>query len=106
MKFIPRSNDAAAAVFKALAHPARVAIIRELTDGEKCVCDLVAVAGLGWSTVSRHLSVLRSAGVIVDEKRGLQVFHRLELPCVVRFLDCLENPRRYPEFQKTATCCP
>ncbi|MEX1118987.1 MAG: metalloregulator ArsR/SmtB family transcription factor [Terrimicrobiaceae bacterium] len=93
-------------VFRALAHPARVRIVRELSAGEeKCVCDLVEACGLGWSTVSRHLSVLREAGVLADEKRGLQVFYRLVLPCVSRFVDCLENPRRYPELQKAATCC-
>jgi DNA-binding transcriptional ArsR family regulator len=92
-----------AAVFKALGHPARVKMVRELVAGEKCVCDLVAAAGLGWSTVSRHLSVLREAGVVNDEKRGQQVIYRLELPCVGRFMDCLEYPARFPEMH--ASCC-
>ncbi len=93
-------------VFKALAHAARVRVVRELSDGgEKCVCDLVAACGLGWSTVSRHLSVLREAGVIEEERRGQQVFHRLALPCVTRFVDCLERPKHYPELQKTVSCC-
>lgn len=80
-----------AEVFKALGHPARVTIVRRLSEGEHCVCELVEAAGLGWSTVSRHLSVLKRAGVIADEKRGLQVFYRLELPCVARFIECLEE---------------
>ncbi len=93
-------------VFRALANPFRVEMVRELSGGgEKCVCDLVDACGLGWSTVSRHLSVLREAGVLADEKRGLQVFYRLALPCVSRFVDCLENPKRYPELQKTTSCC-
>jgi len=93
------------AVFRALAHPARVAIVKTLAaEEEKCVCHLVEVCGLGWSTVSRHLSILREAGVIADEKRGLQVFYRLRLPCVARFVDCLEHPRRYPDLHE-ATCC-
>jgi ArsR family transcriptional regulator len=92
-------------VFRALAHPARVQVVRELSSGqEKCVCDLVEACGLGWSTVSRHLSVLREAGVITDDRRGLQVFYRLTLPCVSRFVDCLEHPRRYPELQEAACC--
>lgn len=94
------------AVFKALAHPARVQVVRELRDGsEKCVCELVDACGLGWSTVSRHLSVLREAGVIKEERRGQQIFHRLALPCVARFVDCLEHPKRYPELQKATVCC-
>jgi DNA-binding transcriptional ArsR family regulator len=91
-------------VFKALGHPARVKIVRALADGEKCVCDLVEVAGLGWSTVSRHLSVLREAGVVTDEKRGQQVIYQMALPCVNRFLDCLENPARFPEMHTTCGC--
>lgn len=86
------------AVFKALGHPARVAMIRELAKGERCVCELVAAAGLGWSSVSRHLSVLRAAGVVEDEKRGLQIFYRLALPCVSRFIACLDESGSMPEW--------
>ncbi len=96
-----------AAVFKALGHPARVAMVRYLAGGERCVCELVETVGLGWSTVSRHLGVLREAGVVSDEKRGLQVFYRLELPCVARFLDCLERPAEHTDWHEpvTARCC-
>lgn len=93
-----------AVVFKALGHPARVKIVRALADGEKCVRDLVEAAGFGWSTVSRHLSVLREAGVVTDEKRGQQVIYQMALPCVNRFLDCLENPARFPEMHSTCGC--
>ena len=80
-----------AAIFKALGHPARLRIVEELLAGERCVCELVDISAGGWSTVSRHLSVLKSAGVVEDEKRGLQVYYRLALPCVGTFLDCLGN---------------
>ena len=92
-------------IFRALAHPARVRIVQELSDGgEKCVCDLVKACGLGWSTTSRHLSVLRTAGVIVDEKRGLQIFSRLKLKCVAQFIDCIEQ--QIPESaERKSECC-
>jgi ArsR family transcriptional regulator len=77
--------------FKALGHPARVEMVKLLSRGERCVCDLVESVGLGWSTVSRHLSVLKNAGIIDSEKRGLQVFYRIKLPCVGDFIECLEN---------------
>ena len=80
------------AVFKALGHPARLRIVDAVTDRELCVCDLVEIAGLGWSTVSRHLSVLKQAGVLEDEKRGQQVFYRLRLPCVAELSSCLDRP--------------
>lgn len=96
---ISRTNDQkTAAIFKALGHPARVRMLRALRDGEKCVCDLVQISGLGWSTVSRHLSVMKAAGILADEKRGQQVIYRLELTCVGRFLACLEEPRKYPHL--------
>ena len=79
------------AVFKALGHPARLRMVDALADGERCVCELVEVAGLAWSTVSRHLAQLKRAGVLEDEKRGQQVFYRLRLNCVGDLNRCLEN---------------
>lgn len=96
-----------AAIFKALGHPARLRIVEELRSGERCVCELVDVSEAGWSTVSRHLSVLKSAGVVEDEKRGLQVFYRLALPCVGTFLDCLAgdtNPTSGKKRTKPCAC--
>ena len=84
------------AIFKALGHPARLRIVEALRDGELCVCDLVDVSEGGWSTVSRHLSVLKSAGILEDEKRGLQVYYKLVLPCVGTFLDCLAGDSAAP----------
>lgn len=93
-----------AAVFKALGHPARLQIVEELADGERCVCELVDLVGLGWSAVSRHLSVLKAAGILDDEKRGLQVYYRLALPCVKSFTACLDAARR-GEAVEVRRCC-
>jgi DNA-binding transcriptional ArsR family regulator len=93
-----------AAVFKAMGHPARLHIVEELASGERCVCDLVELVGLGWSAVSRHLAVLKAAGVLTDEKRGLQVFYRLALPCVKSFTECLDAARRGEDVE-VRTCC-
>ena len=84
----PTSPDA---VFKALGSPARLTLVRTLTDGERCVCDLVAACGLGWSTTSKHLDVLREAGVVSSDKRGQKIFYRLELACVAQFVSCLDG---------------
>ncbi|MDX9860162.1 MAG: metalloregulator ArsR/SmtB family transcription factor [Rhodospirillales bacterium] len=79
-----------AKVLKALGHPTRLFIAEELGRGERCVCQLVEMIGADFSTVSRHLSVLKQAGIVEDEKRGMQVFYRLRVPCVLRFMDCVE----------------
>jgi len=84
---------AQAQVFKALAHPARLLMVNELSRGERCVCELAALVGFEMPTVSRHLSVLRHAGIVDDEKRGAQVFYRLVTPCVMNFFQCLASVR-------------
>lgn len=78
-------------VLKALAHPVRLYLVMELAQGEKCVCELTDQVCCDVSTVSRHLSQLRNAGIVEDEKRGLQVFYRLRAPCIIEFISCLGN---------------
>lgn len=82
--------EARADIAKALAHPARLFIIEELSNGERCVGDLHALIGGDLSTVSKHLSVLKGAGLLKDSKRGTQVFYRLRVPCIVNFFTCIE----------------
>jgi len=88
-----RTIAPADAVFKALGSPARLSIVRTLSSGERCVCDLVEACGLGWSTTSRHLEVLREAGVVASEKRAQKIFYRLQLACVADFIACLDGTR-------------
>ncbi|MGE5483410.1 MAG: ArsR/SmtB family transcription factor [Ignavibacteriales bacterium] len=64
-------------VLRAAADRSRARILKLLEDDELCVCQVVAVLGLGQSTVSKHLSILREAGLIEDRKEGRWVFYRL-----------------------------
>ena len=82
---------ARAEVFKALGHPSRLAIIDALAHSERCVCDLNEVIDADISTVSRHLSVLKNAGILSRDKRGNQVFYKLECPCITTFYGCVES---------------
>ena len=84
------SLKARSKVFKALGHPTRLFIVEELAGGPRCVCALTKMVGSDISTVSRHLSVLREAGVLEDQRRGIQVFYRLKVPCVLNFLSCVD----------------
>jgi ArsR family transcriptional regulator len=81
---------AKARILKALAHPTRLLIVDELSHGELCVCELNKMIDAEMPTVSRHLSQLKSAGIVEDEKRGAQVFYRLRVPCVLNFFKCVE----------------
>ncbi len=84
--------EARVRVVKAMAHPTRMFIVDELSRaGERCVCELTEMIGDDISTVSKHLSVLKNAGIIGDDKRGNQVFYRLKCPCIVDFFHCVES---------------
>lgn len=78
-------------VIKALAHPTRLFIVEELDKGERCVCELTAMIGADVSTISKHLSVLRQAGIVEDDKRGNQVFYQLKVRCILHFFGCIES---------------
>ena len=86
--------EARAGIFKALAHPSRLFIVDELSKGRMCVCELTGLLGVDVSTVSKHLSVLKNAGLVEDQKLGLNVFYTLKICCLGEFLDCVENVLR------------
>lgn len=86
--------SAQAKVHKALAHPTRLFILEQLSRQERCVCELTEMIGVEMPTVSRHLSVLKSVGIVEDDKRGTQVFYRLKTPCVMNFFQCVSEVRR------------
>ena len=83
--------EARAKIIKAMAHPTRLFIVDQLFRKEHCVCELVAMIGADVSTVSKHLSILKSAGIVEDRKRGLQVWYSLKVPCVMNFFGCVES---------------
>jgi ArsR family transcriptional regulator len=83
--------EARADIIKAMAHPTRLLIVEQLAREEKCVCELTAMIGSDMSTVSKHLSILKNAGIVDDEKRGTQVWYSLRCPCVLGFLSCVES---------------
>ncbi|PLX99660.1 MAG: transcriptional regulator [Desulfuromonas sp.] len=94
--------NARAGVLKAMAHPTRLFIIEELEKEERCVCDLTEQIGADVSTVSKHLSVLKQAGIVMDDKRGNQVFYRLRVPCILNFFGCVESVLEASASDRTA----
>jgi len=65
-------------VFKAAADPTRVRILKILEGGEMCVCQVIAILSLGQSTVSKHLFLLRAAGLIKDRRDRKWVHYALD----------------------------
>jgi len=86
-----RRLEARARILKAVGNASRLLILEELAQGEKCVADLTQEVGSDISTVSKHLSLLKSVGLVKDDKRGNQVFYSLLAPCVLNFFDCVES---------------
>jgi DNA-binding transcriptional ArsR family regulator len=83
--------EAKARIVKAMSHPTRLFLVEELSKGERCVCELTQMVGDDISTVSKHLSILKGAGIVSDDKRGAQVFYSLRIPCVLNFFSCVES---------------
>jgi ArsR family transcriptional regulator len=95
MKKRPRHSieryQARARIAKALGHPSRLVMLDALADGELCVCELTELVGADQSTVSKHLSVLKQAGIVADRKEGTMTFYRLKVTCLQRFWQCIES---------------
>jgi ArsR family transcriptional regulator len=96
--------EAKARVMKALAHPTRLFLVEELARGERCVCELRDMVGADISTVSKHLALLKNAGILSDDKRGQQVFYRLRTPCVLGFFECVERVQEAVTPAKAVRC--
>jgi DNA-binding transcriptional ArsR family regulator len=95
------------AVLKALAHPTRLLLTERLMEGELCVGDLRDLVGDDVSTVSKHLLILRQAGVVTCQKRGLNVYYRLACDCFGDFLQCIDRVCPVPAqaVNGAGVCC-
>ncbi len=83
--------EARSKIIKAMAHPARLFIIEELKKGERCVYELQEMIGFDMSTVSKHLSILKNAGIVGDKKSGTNSYYYLKVPCIMNFFGCIEE---------------
>jgi len=84
-------SEARAKILKALAHSSRMFIVEKLKDKPHCVCELAEMIGIDQSTTSKHLSILKNAGIIEDRKEGTSVHYSLRCHCIMDFIGCIEN---------------
>src|SRR3990170_4575414 len=77
-----------ARILKALANESRLKIVDRLSRGECSVGELTEMIGSDPSTVSKHLAVLRSHGIVLDRREGNVVYYKLMTPCVMNFFSC------------------
>ncbi len=94
--------NARAGVLKALAHPTRLWLVEQLEHQERCVCELTDGVDADISTVSKHLSQLKKAGIVTSRREGKQIYYRLETPCLLSMLSCIETAL---DTQTPDSCC-
>jgi ArsR family transcriptional regulator len=101
-----------AKLFKVLMHPARLAILNVLRDGEHCVCHLEAALGHRQAYISQQLAALREAGLVQDRREGWNIFYRVSKPEVFKVIDATQGLTGSPwlksgHAEKLANCpCP
>jgi DNA-binding transcriptional ArsR family regulator len=111
---VPDLLTTVSAALKAAGEPSRLRILKVLEDGELCICHMVELLGVSQPTVSRHLAVLRRAGLVEERKDGRWSWFRVAAaaPFLRRILGAIggcgeddptvaEDRRRAEEFRKT-----
>lgn len=79
-------------LFKALAHDTRLRILNLLLGGEVCVCRIMEILQLPQSTASRHLGILKNAGLVEDRREGIWVHYSLareQIPVALQIVEIL-----------------
>jgi DNA-binding transcriptional ArsR family regulator len=82
--------EARAKIAKALAHPSRLMMLDLLGKTERSVTQITKAVGTDQSTVSKHLAILKDAGLIAARKEGTTSFYRVTCRCLDGFFSCLE----------------
>ena len=83
--------------FKILAHPARLAILSILRDGEQCVCHIEAMLKLRQAYISQHLKVLKDAEIVTDRRDGWNMYYRVSWPELFEIMDATFTLTGQPE---------
>ena len=83
--------ETCADLLKALAHPVRLRMVLALEKGERCACELTDLSPCDRTTSSKHLAVLREAGIVTDRREGTRILYSLRLGCVLAMLRCVNR---------------
>lgn len=80
-------SERAAALFRTLGQPARLAILQALRGGEACVCHMEMTLGYRQAYLSQHLMALREAGIVKSRREGRNIFYRIKKVEIIALLD-------------------
>jgi ArsR family transcriptional regulator len=89
MRITFKKAEIRAKIIKAMAHPVRLMAIEFLKNGERSFSEIFDLFQLDKSTVSKHLLVLKEAGIASSRKNGTDMIYKLEVPCVTDFFSCV-----------------
>jgi ArsR family transcriptional regulator len=112
LNVIQQQYEQQAALFKLFTHPARLAILEVLRQGEACVCHMEAVLGFRQAYISQQLAVLREGGIIQDRREGWNIYYSVRDPRVFEVLAVVENllepglGQKYPSAAPKDCSCP
>jgi DNA-binding transcriptional ArsR family regulator len=112
LNVIQQQYEQQAALFKLFTHPARLAILEVLRQGEACVCHMEAVLGFRQAYISQQLAVLREGGIIQDRREGWNIYYSVRDPRVFEVLAVVENllepglGQKYPSAPPQDCSCP
>lgn len=97
-------------LLKAISHPARLAILDILRDGEQCVCHMEAMLDLRQAYISQQLTILKDAGLVEARRDGLNLYYRVVKPGIFNLLDTLSIvtgvAAHLPEHTHAEAACP
>ncbi|AER66066.1 transcriptional regulator, ArsR family [Thermovirga lienii DSM 17291] len=89
-------------ILKAMAHPVRLAILEKLRAGDMCACVIADMFESDRTTVSKHLAILKKAGLVDDIKEGRNIIYHLKMPCILDVMPCIEKVINQERERK---CC-
>ena len=101
----PLKVNQAASLFHALSDETRLEIVRRLSSGERCVCDLTDALDSAQSRLSWHLKVLKDAGVVTDRKQGRWVYYRLNADAFAQAGEIVGGLEKLAQESASSVCC-
>ena len=92
MEYIKENEISDATAFRAMGHPTRCWIVKELSKEEHCVGEFVKTVGVEFATMSRHLAKLRKSGILTYRKKGREIYYQLNRPRLNKLFEQFKAP--------------
>ena len=91
MKYLKELYKLHAEICKVLSNPTRLEILNLLRDKEMSVTELIQKTKLSQANISQHLSIMKSKGIVISNRRGKNIYYKLTNPKIVKAFDIIRN---------------